>query len=115
MHFSTCEVALLSDAADLRQAYGSLTVKELADSFTNVKVAPRKSEVVFYTAADLNYNFSIYLKNGEEFASVPEQIEITRDERLEDGRLIEGSWGSGNPSKKVIVQGESAVVKIAKL
>jgi len=115
MHFSTCEVATLKDALDFRQAYGSLTVKELADSFTNVKVAPRRSEVVFYTDANLSYNFSIYLKNGEEFASVPEQIEITKDERLEDGRLIEGFWGSENPSKKLVVQGESAIVKIAKL
>jgi len=115
MHFSTCEVASLNYTADLRQAYGSLTVKHLAETFTNIKVAPRKSEVIFYTDVNLNYNFSIYLKNGEEFASVPELIHITRDEKLEDGRLIEGSWGSSNPAQKLVVQGESAIVKIAKL
>jgi len=115
MHFSSCEISLLKVSADLRQSYGSLNVKELAETFTTIKIAPKKSEVVFYTDAAMNYDFSVYLKSGEEFASVPEQIEITKDEELEDGRLIEGSWGKSNPAQKLVIQGESSIVKIAKL
>jgi len=114
MYFSNCEVTLLEDAVDVNQSYGSFTVKELAETFSIIKVSPKKSEVVFYTSETMNYNFSVYLKNGEEFASVPEQIEITADERLEDGRLIEGSWGKPNPNQKIVIQGENAIVKIAK-
>lgn len=115
LHFSTCEIDELGNSADLNQEYGALTVKELSDNFTTVKIAPKRSEVTFYTAREMNYNFSVFLKNGEEFASVPELINITTDEKLDDGRLIEGSWGHSNPGQKLIIQGESSVIKIAKL
>lgn len=114
-HFSTCEINSLTFYADIHQSYGSLTIKDLKESFSNVKIAPRKSDVVIYTDEMMSYDFSVYLKNGEEFASVPSLISITKDEKLEDGRLIEGVWGTEGSEKKIVIQGENSVVKIAKL
>ena len=60
------------------------------------------------------FSFSVYLKDGKTFSSVPELVTLKRDEQIGEERQIEGYRKVPHPTRKVTVKGESAVVNIAK-
>ena len=111
--FSTLDMQNLITSMDIKSTYGSVDLRHLSEKFTDLRLQLIRGSVSLSAPDDVSFNFTVTLKDGKEFASVPSLITVTRDENIDNGRMIEGYWVKPNAARQVRINGESAQIKVA--
>jgi len=112
--FTSAKVDFLEQDAGLHQDYGDLRIEHLGPDFKDIVLTMKKSDVSILVDEQTEFNFSVYLKNGETFSSVPSLVTLERDQQVGDERQMEGYWKAQNYNRNLTIRGESAVVKLGK-
>ncbi len=112
--FSQMRIDQLKGKINIDQEYGDLRIKSLDPNFDSVDLRMKKGDVTLIVDENTPFNFSVYLKDGETFSSVPDLVTLKRDEQIGAERQMDGYWKAPHPTRKVSVRGESSVVNIAK-
>jgi hypothetical protein len=112
--FSSIQVEMLTNQLRVDQNYGDLRIDNVDEGFDSLELTMKKSDATLLVDEFTPFNFSVYLKDGETFSSVPDLITLKRDEEIDDERQMEGYWKEPHPTRRVTVRGESAVINIAK-
>lgn len=112
--FSQTQIDNLVGSLNLDQDYGDLRVKSMHPQFESAEIRLKKGDVTLIVDESTPFNFSVYLRDGETFSSVPDLVTLKRDEQVGDERQMEGFWKAPHPTRKISIRGESSVVNIAK-
>lgn len=114
-HFTDTYIDLLTGSVNVVQDYGELEISAFGPKYTTVLVKAKRCKMLFRLDEKVPVNFSITLKNGERFASVPELIEITDDQETEDTRKLGGHWSAPGSKKSITIEGDKCIVELAKM